>query len=164
MFCERPIREYLSLDDQDLGRGVLVSSTFGYNRVIRSTCWFVSEFEDEVQLPAAILQSYLPSPLRHRGVQVSMGFYCAVSFCPAKNLHFGAFLRYFIITPFILQDNHFVPIPEKKAMKKGKIWSIILLGRGSKRKKEEETDKKGKKLKKMYNYPVDRNENWKDRF
>lgn len=105
----------MSLDDQDLGRGVLVSSTFGYNRVIRSTCWFVSEFEDEVQLPAAILQSYLPSPLRHRGVQVSMGFHCAtVSFCPVKNLHFWCFLRYFIIKPFILQGNHFVPLLEEK--------------------------------------------------
>ena len=45
----------LSLGDHDLGKGVSDSSTLGYNRAIRSTCWLVSEFEDEELLPAAML-------------------------------------------------------------------------------------------------------------
>jgi len=43
------------LGDQDLGKGVSHSSTLGYNRAIRSTCWLVSKFEDEELLPAAML-------------------------------------------------------------------------------------------------------------
>lgn len=43
------------MGDQDLGKGVSDSSTLGYNRAIRSTCWLVSKFEDEELLPAAML-------------------------------------------------------------------------------------------------------------
>ena len=57
MFWESPIKVNLSLGDHERGKVVSDSSTLGYNWAIRSTCWLVSEFEDEQVglLPAAIL-------------------------------------------------------------------------------------------------------------
>ena len=66
----------MSLGDHDRGRGVSDSLTLGYKRAIRSTCWLVSEFEDEEEglLPAAMLFFFASrDSLRHLGPQGNLG-------------------------------------------------------------------------------------------